>query len=263
MLHRKQLVALSASFEVLPDLPEPARHGLFATPAKYEAWVRLSNGTFDVRPDSAPDVRGFAIKVLGVDGPDARDGSPATSQDFLLIQFEPFAFPSSDTFVAAVLAAAKAAVPASGAPPFSGFATTSFHTTTPFACGPFAARARALPPADRQPRPDAATDLAVDYAQQLTAGPLTYEFQLQFFVHEDVTPIEQPTVSWPEDVAPYVTVARLTVPTDQPGDAFAAQVESASFAPWNALAEHRPLGEVNRARRVVMDRSVRNRHQPA
>lgn len=64
-LHRKQQLGLQGSFEVLSDLPEHARHGLFARPAKYAAWVRLSNGGTDRQADRKPDVRGFAIKVRG------------------------------------------------------------------------------------------------------------------------------------------------------------------------------------------------------
>lgn len=68
-LHRKQLLALRATLDVLPDLPAYARHGLFAAPAKYDAWVRLSNGGTDRARDATPDIRGFAIKVRGVRGP--------------------------------------------------------------------------------------------------------------------------------------------------------------------------------------------------
>lgn len=67
-LHRKQLAGLRATFEVLPDLPDEARHGLFAVPHKYDAWLRLSNGGFNYAPDKVPDIRGFSIKVLGVTG---------------------------------------------------------------------------------------------------------------------------------------------------------------------------------------------------
>jgi hypothetical protein len=258
--HRKQLLALAASFEVLDDLPAHARHGLFAEPGTHEAWVRLSNGSFDVLPDAVPDIRGFALKVFGVDGPDARDGSPAQSQDFLLIQLNPFGFRSSAPFVALSLAAAQGKLPPPKLP-FTGFATERFHSTVPIACGPYAVRVRMLPPAGQQPDPAAGEDLAADVRRRLDAGPLAYEFQLQFFVDEAVTPLEDTSVAWPEDEAPYLTVGRLTIPVGQPADevAFAEQVERASFAPWNALAEHRPLGEVNRARRVAMDHSVRNR----
>jgi hypothetical protein len=43
-LHRKGLLGLNATFEVLADLPAHAKHGLFAKPGVHNAWVRLSNG---------------------------------------------------------------------------------------------------------------------------------------------------------------------------------------------------------------------------
>jgi hypothetical protein len=75
-----------------------------------------------------------------------------------------------------------------------------------------------------------------------------HELQLQFFTDEDATPIEDAAASWR---APYVTVARLTIPPQDLEDAVAAKVEQARFDPWNALVEHRPLGEVMRARKAA------------
>ncbi|WP_405494607.1 hypothetical protein [Nocardia sp. NBC_00511] len=258
--HRKPLLALRAEFDVLADLPDYARFGLFATPGPHEAWVRLSNGIFDINPDPVPDIRGFAIKVFGVDGPDARDGAPALSQDFLMIQVDPFGLTSQQfTDAAWSLAFDKPSPPSTEAIRrlhISGFAGTVFNTTTPFQVGPYAARARVVPAADHVPDPNAENDWGADFYRRL---PLTYAFQLQFFVSEDDTPIEDAKKVWPEAIAPWITVAHLTLPTQPLDPDLAAQAERISFAPWNALAEHRPLGEVNRARRVVMDRSVANR----
>ena len=56
--------------------------------------MRLSSGSTDIQSDQVPDIRGFAVKVFGVEGPDARDGSPAECQDFLLIPQDPFGLTS-------------------------------------------------------------------------------------------------------------------------------------------------------------------------
>ena len=55
-----------------------------------------------------------------------------------------------------------------------------------------------------------------------------------------------------EAISPYVDVGTLNV--SAPGtdaESLSAQVERSVFDPWQALAEHRPLGEVMRARKVV------------
>src|SRR5438067_10998639 len=102
-LHRKQLLALTATLEVPPDLPEPARHGLFAHAASHDAWIRLSNATMNIRRHAEPDVRGFAIKVLGVDGPGALGGD-TSSQDFALIRVPGFSSPTAAQFAGLLVA---------------------------------------------------------------------------------------------------------------------------------------------------------------
>jgi hypothetical protein len=67
-LHAKGQLGLEATFTVLPDLPAHARAGLFAAPAKFRACVRYSNGSGARQHDRKPDVRGIAVKVLGVGG---------------------------------------------------------------------------------------------------------------------------------------------------------------------------------------------------
>ena len=283
-LHRKQQMGLQGTFEVLPGLPEHARHGLFAQPATYQAWVRLSNGGPDRQADRKPDVRGFSIKVMGVSGPGALGSGPATSQDFLLINHPAFAFAGPDEFVGLV----KNMVKGPGAlfgylvsrygflgalgmvkrfaktfnAPFTGFATAPFHSAAPIACGPYAVRVRLLPASD-EVKPGAAADWAGNFRSYLDRGPLRFELQLQFFVDEARTPIEDASVDWPEEVAPYVTVGVLTLPVQDPlqeaGRELAAAIESAAFDPWSALMAHRPLGEVMRARKVVYYQSQTGR----
>jgi hypothetical protein len=87
---------------------------------------------------------------------------------------------------------------------------------------------------------------------------LQWDLQLQPYVSEALTPIEDASVNW---TTPYSTVARLTLPVQDPtvDAAFAKQVEDAVFDPWQALAAHRPLGDVMRARKVVYFASQQTR----
>ena len=64
-----------------------------------------------------------------------------------------------------------------------------------------------------------------------------FDFQLQFYVDEAATPIEDASVDWPESIAPYVNVARLGIPQQEFAGArsFDAEVEAAIFDPWSAL----------------------------
>lgn len=80
------------------------------------------------------------------------------------------------------------------------------------------------------------------------------------FVDERTTPIEDASVNWPTS---YTTVARLTLPVQdlasEAGRAAAEKIEASVFDPWQALAAHRPLGDVQRARKVIYFQSQKGR----
>lgn len=275
-LHRQAQLALNARFEVLSGLPAHAQQGLFATPGTYDAWIRLSNGGMDRAPDKRPDIRGFSFKVRGLKGPSALGSGDTDCQDFLLIQKAAFGFKGSKEFVGFVQAAARGPGSLLGymfkthgllgglreikrfadsfKQPFTGFATEKFFSAMPLACGPYAVRARLLP-ASTEINPDAMNSWSGDFRARLAKAPLRFEFQLQFFVDEASTAIEDATNDWPEDVAPFVTVGILTIPVQDTesaeGKRLAETIEAAAFDPWGALMAHRPLGEAMRARKVV------------
>jgi len=106
-------------------------------------------------------------------------------------------------------------------------------------------------------------DWAAEFLGHFAGEPLRFRLQLQFFVDEARTPIEDASVDWPEEVAPYVTVGVLSLPPQDPGSAegkaLAAAAETTAFDPWRALMAHRPLGEVMRARKVVYYQSQAGR----
>jgi hypothetical protein len=284
-LHRKQHLGLRARLEVLPDLPEHARHGLFAKPATYDAQIRLSNGSGERGvADTKPEVRGFAIRVLGVSGAGAL-GSPTTAQCFVLINNPTFAFPNVEQFIDVVLAAARGPLPILRAlmkrhgffggfkharllakglgKPFAGFARETFHSAAPLACGPYAVKVRLVPATNGDATMPKPVDWAGDVTARLAKGELRWDLQLQFFVDEATTPVEDPTILWPESESPFVTVARLVAPQQDPrsadGTKLSDEIEAAKFDPWAALAEHRPLGEIMRARKAAYFASQQER----
>lgn len=276
-LHRKQLLAMNARLEVLGDLPAHARHGLFAKPGAFDVLVRFSNGGVDRLADHKPDIRGMALKVKGLPESPSALGGKTTEQDFLLINHSRFSFPKSDEFVGLVMAAA----PGPGSlirymfrrygfigglgrlrefgrvfgQKFAGFAAAPLFTAAPIACGPYAAKVRLMPTGSPEPATNH-KDWAAELLGRLARGDLSWELQLQFFVDEATTPIEDASVEW---TSPFVTVARLTMTKPAEGEELTASTEAAKFDPWNALAEHRPLGDVMRARKVVYFESQKGR----
>jgi hypothetical protein len=279
-LHRKQVLGARATLEVFKGLPEFARQGLFAKPGRHDALVRLSNGGMDKASDRKPDIRGFALAVQGVSGPSALGNGDASAQCFALINQSQFAFPKSTEFVDFVVAAShgNGALLAHllrrhgliGGPkrllklakslgkPFTGFATETFYSAAPIACGPFAVRVRLTPDASNGPAGTPSGDWGADMASRLKSGALAYQLELQPFVSEARTPIEDASVNWP---TAYVPVARLNLPRQDAGaDAdLQARIEAGFFDPWVAMAAHRPLGDVMRSRKVVYFESQKGR----
>ncbi len=284
-LHAKGQAGVEAEFTILPDLPERARVGLFAKPASYRAYVRFSNGAGEHQHDKKPDVRGIAVKVVGVAGKKLIPGMEnAPTQDFLAIRTPSTPFRNADEFVGLIRAASTPALllPRAFAAlgffrtfavlkrlvkglkePISSLATTHYFSALPIRYGAHAAR-YALSPrtaADANAAPGRSYDyLADELSQRLTAGPVEYDFQIQFFVDERSTPIEDASRDWD---SPYLTVARLTLPRQDPrsprGQKVAAFIDQLSFDPWHALQELRPLGNMMRARNHAYRASTQER----
>jgi hypothetical protein len=91
-----------------------------------------------------------------------------------------------------------------------------------------------------------------------------YEFDIQVQLCADLAemPIEDVTVEWPETLSASVTVAKLRIPQqDISGEENLEKMDALSFNPWRVTAEHRPLGNIMRARKEVYRHSSILRHK--
>jgi hypothetical protein len=91
----------------------------------------------------------------------------------------------------------------------------------------------------------------------------SYEFDVQVQLCTDLArmPVENVTVEWPERLSPFVTVARLRLPQQDFGmDENLVQQDAISITPWRCTAAHRPLGNIQRARKEVYRESSLLRH---
>lgn len=86
----------------------------------------------------------------------------------------------------------------------------------------------------------------------LTLREQEVEFDMVVQVQTDphLMPVEDNSVRWPEEVSPWIPVARITIPVqdfDTPERmGFARNLK---FNPWHTIEAHRPLGNQSRARR--------------
>lgn len=99
------------------------------------------------------------------------------------------------------------------------------------------------------------------------ATDIVFEFQLQVRdvtdIHDIDKEIENVCYDWDEQTYKFETVAEIRIPPqDTETTERKAFCESLSFTPWHGLAEHRPLGGINRMRRAVYEASSAFRHIP-
>jgi hypothetical protein len=248
--------------------------------------VRFSSGFSRPQPDLFPDVRGLAVKVVGVEGPMLLPGEEAArTQDFIAInqpsqpardadEFTAIALASKDLLTAPValaqslgpLRAAQISASAlSLVRPVRSLAGEHYWSNTPMKLGPYAVKflwRPRCPPGDGLLLPGASR-LRLEFASRLAREDVIFDFALQFFVDAARTPIEDGSQEWDPETAPWVTVAQLQMDrrdlTLEPSQREEEYVQRLSFNPWHAPEAHRPLGDIQRLRRVVYLASARLR----
>ena len=282
--HSKHHGCVDAEFVVHGDIPDAYRSGLFKEPGTYKAKVRWSNGGDD--DDRNVDVHGMAVKVLGVKGTPALEGSDRDDQDFILIDSEAFFVPDVKMMLELMTARATSAAAqdptvmtefarkhpdiatalAAARKTISSPLTTQYWSTVPFKLGGGAVKYTAVPSDDNKSGdvPAASRDsLRAALASRLGTGETGARFELRIIPQADPgnDPVENPMVPWKSEPIAVATITVAPQAFDTPERM--KEAEELSFDPWHALAEHRPLGGINRARRAVYAASLTLRQSAA
>lgn len=107
---------------------------------------------------------------------------------------------------------------------------------------------------------DAFRNMVVDF---FTTNSAEYELQVQLCTDPVTMPIEDATVAWPEDESPHVGVGKITFGSQNPDTPERRRFgdDVLSFNSWRGLAAHRPLGSINRLKRLVYEASSDFRHR--
>ena len=274
--HPKAHGCVKAQLRVMDGLPPALAVGLFADPASYQTWVRFSNGAETPQDDAAGDGRGMAIKVMGV------HASPSGTQDFVMINAPAFFVRNAADYVAFQAAASNPLgffFP--GLNPFrfrlhelrmaraitsrvvSNPLNSRYWSMTPYLLGDIACKFSMKPVAPASIFEDraAAGFLHDNLVRGLDLLDAAFDLCVQVRTQLNGMPVEDPTIEWSEADAPFVPVARLTIPRqtlDTPERI--AFGENLSSTPWHGLAAHHPLGGINRVRRTVYETISRLRH---
>lgn len=296
-VHAKSHGLLVGEAEVLPDLPEPYRQGLFAKPATYPLVMRFSTLPCNIISDEVSLPRGLGLKIVGVEGERLPDFPDDVTQDFLLATGDAFPSPTADRYARAlrlfaeatekpeflkraVAGIAKAIAPAlenfgvpaalfnalGAYPPknvlndayFSQGALLFGRYVAKLSVAPVSPALKALGLVDLSTGPNALREaVAAFFARE--GGE--WELRAQLCVDAKAMPIEDPSAPWSEEKSPYVPVARLRAPPQPAWSEDRSRLidDAYSFTPWRGLAAHRPLGSVMRARRSAYAASANRR----
>jgi Dyp-type peroxidase family len=274
-----------AELVVHDGLPSHLRHGVFAEPRRWPAWVRFSGPGPYVTPDI--DDVGFmsiSIKLMGVPGAKLMDEEKST-QDFFGV--------STPTFVtqdvrsnahlqlnslqnAAIYHFLNFDQPHLLDMIMQGLFTKTqsspfeapYFSCVPYLLGAGQAMQYSVWPTSKQrsriPRlPFRPPD---DYLRQamvaaLNGGDVDLEFRVQVQTDPKRMPIENNGILWPEKLSPRVPVATLHIPRQQfNSPAQIAFARRLSYNPWHCIADHRPLGNQSRARKRMYWELSKLRH---
>lgn len=264
--HAKSHGTYKAKFRILTNLSPAFQVGLFAQPAEFDALVRFSNGAGGVDTfDALPNVRGAAIKVLGVPGKKSLPGEEdSTEHDFLLANNQTF-FASSIEELVLLGQGEKAELllrhpsffinllKATAKPVHSPLAL-DYYSQVPYKFGQFAGK-WILKSVDHEgglPLPNLSDR---DFMRHAAAGTLRrrswrflFGVQLQRWGRgRGGESLSDSTVAWK---GPFVPLAELIIERRRE-PALESDGEALSFNPWRVLSEHEPLSWVGRTRKAA------------
>ena len=272
-------------FVVHQDLPPQLRHGIYAEPRTYRAWVRFSGPGPYITPD-IEDV-GFmsiSIKLMGVPGPKLMEEEKFT-QDMFGVSTPTFVTPDTRANAQLQIESVKNAQfyyfvnfrrshildlimqglwTKTQSSPFEA----PYFSCVPYLLGegqamqysiwPKRKRRTPIPRLPLRPPDDYLRDAMV---ATLAREDVEFDIRLQLQTDPHLMPLENNAVLWPEKLSPRVSAATLRIPRqkfDSP-----VQMEFAkrlSYNPWHCIPEHRPLGNQSRARRRMYYELSRLRH---
>jgi hypothetical protein len=272
-------------FVVHQDLPPQLRHGIYAEPRTYRAWVRFSGPGPYITPD-IEDV-GFmsiSIKLMGVPGPKLMEEEKFT-QDMFGVSTPTFVTPDTRANAQLQIESVKNAQfyyfvnfrrshildlimqglwTKTQSSPFEA----PYFSCVPYLLGEGQAMQYSIWPKRKRRTPIPRLPLRPpdDYLRNAMVATLAHEdvefdIRLQLQTDPHLMPLENNAVLWPEKLSPRVSAATLRIPRqkfDSP-----AQMEFAkrlSYNPWHCIPEHRPLGNQSRARRRMYYELSRLRH---
>lgn len=288
-VHAKSHGLLEGELTVDANLPAELAQGLFATPGVHKVLIRLSTNAGDILPDVISLPRGLAMKVFDVEG-ERLPGAEGSAQDFVMVNGPVFQAKTAEKFLgnlkllarttdrmegtktvaSAVLRGVRHALEAVGGELPSGLNSLggapnseplgdTYYSATAFRYGDYIAKFSLAPVA---PDMTALTGKEIDVdgrenaireevRAEVRGMDLEWEFRVQLCRDLDAQPVEDATVQWDEQDAPFLRVGTVRAAAqDSWSDDHVRRInEESRFSVWTGIAAHRPLGNINRVRK--------------
>ncbi|MBF2064835.1 MAG: catalase family protein [Calothrix sp. C42_A2020_038] len=281
-VHAKSHGCVWGEFIIADDIPESLRIGVFSKVKTYPIWARFSNGSSplsqgELQSDKIPDVRGFAIKLMQVEGKKILEDEPST-QDFVMINHAIFFARNAQDYIRLAEVSAGKLSPESMAYELGILEQMrakkvlnplliQYWSATPYRLGRqvirYSAKPQVLDTAD-SPIPDSDNYLREALKNSLTSKQQDsyFDFLIQLQPDDDPKWVDDPTLPWDETICPYIKVATVKIPSQEFDTLERKQFdEGLSFTPWHTLPEHEPLGSVNAPRLKVYQTIAKNRRE--
>lgn len=284
--HAKAHGCVRADFTVDANIPAELRKGVFAQAKSYKAWIRFSNGAGTPHNDQSGDGRGMAIKLTGVSGRKLlTEQADAQTQDFLMINHPAFFVRNVADYVPFTQLSllnkadefldkhpnAKSVVTAITSKIVNGAFNQRYFSMVPYMLGeayikfsarPVVCTSGATITESTAPEPKDDPDfLRNRMAAWLGKTDACFKFSVQPQTDRATQPIEDPTIAWDEQKAPFIDVASIRIPRQTfDTNAQRAFCENLSYTPWHTLPEHRPVGGINRLRKELYETISKLRH---
>jgi hypothetical protein len=295
-VHAKAHGIARGTFTVAGNLPAELAQGIFATPGRHEAVIRISTNAGDILDDSVSLPRGLALKILDVEGTRLPGSEGDTTQDFIMVNGPAFSAPDAKAFsknlkllakttdrfegvkkaMSATFRVVESALEAvggqsatlqtlGGAKPVHPLGET-YYSQTPFRHGDYIAKVALVPVSAGLTR---LTGETVDITsrpdalrevvrEEMIEHGGTWEFRVQLNTDLENMPIEDASVVWDEKESPFVTVATLEIPPQLSWEHGVTDHtdDALSYSIWHGITAHQPLGGVNRARKDTYKQSA-------
>lgn len=271
MFHPKMHGLVKARFIIPDKLPAQLKKGLFEKPAEYDAWVRFSNANRFPEKDWQKNIRGMAIKLMGVEEEKLlAHEKQAKTFDFLLASHPTLQTGSVKDlykFMKAFTGSKLGFLWYSLTHPrktWHSFQQFDFCTNLfsekyfsmsayRFSIGP-AVKYAVFPNSKTM---DSGVDKSDDnflntrLIRDLKTSEMKMDFMIQFQEDPKKMPVEDPRVEWKSS---FYKIAEISFPIQEFNNKAQREYgENLSFTPWHSIEAHRPLGAPNRARKFVYE----------